>query len=155
MPLAKWLATHDLAPAGGLGKAHQHHARWAADGATAAPTEPAVFQRLEDGDRHGGHATFPRHPWRAGLYARGVEPPSSPLVGGKADTTAGGKGLDGGSQRAVPFVAADNPHVLAAPTEEQLVDAVELAPVSWRLNGLTDGAGQGLQLLTLAPVPAI
>jgi hypothetical protein len=120
-PLAYWLAKHQLgAPPGGLGRGHHQEARWCKDG-LGVPDDPAICTRMADGDI-GGHATYPRHPWRA---ACDVEPPAAPLVGGRS--------LIDRDVLATP----DNPHVARTQTEAEIIAAVEMTPEQWLRNSIT------------------
>lgn len=119
-PLAYFLAKHQLGPPGGLGRDHQHEPRWRNDG-LGVPSDPAVCLRIADGDV-GGHATYPRHPWRAGCD---VEPPAAPLVGGRSLIDRN------------ELATLDNPHVARTQTEAEIVAAVEMTPEQWQTNHIT------------------
>ena len=123
-PRARWLHEHGLeATPGGRGRAHiADSERFSRDG-VMDPADPAICRRIADGDV-GGHATFPRHPWRAN---QPVEPPAAPLVAGRS------AGQKGGADE----LHGDNPHVQRAPTEEEILDRVELTPEQWLRNSIT------------------
>ena len=119
-PLAYWLTKHQLGSAGGLGRGHCQEHRWCQDG-LGVPNDPDICTRMADGDI-GGHATYPRHPWRAECE---IGPPAAPLVGGRSliDRDA--------------LAIADNPHVARAPTEQDIIAAVEMTPEQWSMNSIT------------------